>query len=183
MRRQPPRWSLVSVAPGSRPSVSASRPRVGGLDVDSFGGELASVVSPRRDHSAFWRTLMRVAHETGRNGLPVVCCGVMLPEQPLENRGLLGSSALFVSWSCRVRRCGARADGTLARERLPLRARRSPFRAEQEAPLDRRNARERRIGRRVGTSARRRDQDERLDSTGDNGSYLRLGVPPGAVEV
>ena len=55
------------------------------LDADMFADDLVTVVSPCHDYPEHWRALARYAFEIGRNGVTVVYCGVMLPEQLLAH--------------------------------------------------------------------------------------------------
>lgn len=60
------------------------------LDADIFAFDHVSVVSPNQDYPAFWRSMMRLAHELSQNGVVVVYFSGMLPDQLLANRGALG---------------------------------------------------------------------------------------------
>ena len=55
------------------------------LDADIHAEDMISVVSPNHDYPAFWRSMMRLAHEIAQNNLAVVYFAVMLPEQVLAN--------------------------------------------------------------------------------------------------
>jgi predicted kinase len=55
------------------------------LDVDIFANEMVSVAAPNQDYDAFWRSMMRLAHELAQNGVVVVYFSTMLPEQVLAN--------------------------------------------------------------------------------------------------
>jgi predicted kinase len=55
------------------------------LDADIHAEDLISVVSPNHDYPAFWRSMMRLAHEIAQNNLAVVYFAVTLPEQVLAN--------------------------------------------------------------------------------------------------
>jgi len=46
-------------------------------------------VSPNHDYPAFWRYLMRLAHEIAQNGCTVAYFGVALPEQILANTDMV----------------------------------------------------------------------------------------------
>jgi len=46
-------------------------------------------VSPNHDYPAFWRSLMRLAHEISQNGVAVAYFGITEPEQVLANEDLL----------------------------------------------------------------------------------------------
>jgi hypothetical protein len=56
------------------------------LDADILGEHHVSVVSPNPDYTAFWRSMMRLAHELAQNDLVVAYFSVMLPEQVLVVR-------------------------------------------------------------------------------------------------
>src|SRR5437763_811904 len=43
------------------------------LDADILAEDLISVVSPKQDYPAFWRSMMRLAHEVAQNNVVVVC--------------------------------------------------------------------------------------------------------------
>jgi predicted ABC-type ATPase len=60
------------------------------LDADVQADDLISVVSPNQDYLAFWRPMMRLAHEIAQNKVVVVYFSVMLPEQILANSDVLG---------------------------------------------------------------------------------------------
>jgi hypothetical protein len=60
------------------------------LDVDVLAADLVSVVSPNPDYPAFWRSMMRLAHELAQNQVVVVYFATMLPEQLLASSDLLG---------------------------------------------------------------------------------------------
>lgn len=55
------------------------------LDADILGETHVNVVSPDPDYTAFWRSMIRLAHELAQNDLVVVYFSVMLPEQVLAN--------------------------------------------------------------------------------------------------
>jgi predicted ABC-type ATPase len=55
------------------------------LDADIFGTDLISVAPPNQDYPAFWRSMMRLAHELAQNNVVVVYFSTMLPEQLLAN--------------------------------------------------------------------------------------------------
>jgi MinD superfamily P-loop ATPase len=84
------------------------------LDADVFGADLVSVVAPNQDYPAFWRSMMRFAHELAQNNVVVVYFSVMLPEQVLANSDEIGffDSVRFLCLTC--------APGVL-RTRLALR--------------------------------------------------------------
>jgi predicted kinase len=96
------------------------------LDADVLATDLISVVSPNHDYPAFWRSMMRLAHEVAQNKLVVVYFAVMLPEQVLANRELLSyfDSAHFLCLTCppdvlRARLAGRDGGGTVT-ERLDV---------------------------------------------------------------
>lgn len=60
------------------------------VDADIIGEGHVSVVSSVPDYTAFWRSMMRLAHELAQNGLVVAYFSVMLPEQVLANGDALG---------------------------------------------------------------------------------------------
>ena len=72
------------------------------LDTDIHAEDLVGVVPPNQDYAAFWRSMLRLAHEIAQNDLVVVCFSVMLPEQLLANRELLGyfKSVHYLCLSC-----------------------------------------------------------------------------------
>jgi hypothetical protein len=72
------------------------------LDSDIFAEEFVSVVSPEPDYQAFWRSLMRLAHELAQNRVTVVFFAPMLPEQALANIDALGyfDSVRFLCLTC-----------------------------------------------------------------------------------
>jgi broad-specificity NMP kinase len=72
------------------------------LDADVHADDLASVVSPNQDYPAFWRSMMRLAHELAQNNVVVVYFAVMLPDQILANRDVLGyfDSVHFLCLTC-----------------------------------------------------------------------------------
>lgn len=59
------------------------------LDADVFGEDIVSLVPPNQDFQAFWRSMMRLAHELAQNNLVVVYFSTMLPEQLLANVDVL----------------------------------------------------------------------------------------------
>ena len=59
------------------------------LDADIHAEDLISVVPPNNDYPAFWRSMLRLAHELAQNNLTVVYFATMLPEQVLTNTDLL----------------------------------------------------------------------------------------------
>ena len=72
------------------------------LDADVHAGDLISVVSPNHDYPAFWRSMMRLAHEIAQNNVVVVYFSVMLPEQIVGNRDVLNyfDSVHFLCLTC-----------------------------------------------------------------------------------
>lgn len=60
------------------------------LDADIFAEDLVSVVPPNDDYEAFWRSMLRLAHELAQNNVVVVYFSVMRPEQLLANSDILG---------------------------------------------------------------------------------------------
>jgi gluconate kinase len=72
------------------------------LDADIHAEDLISVVSPNEDYPAFWRSMMRLAHELAQNHVVVVYFSVMLPEQVLANSDVLSyfASAQFLCLTC-----------------------------------------------------------------------------------
>ena len=72
------------------------------LDADIHAEDLVSVASPDHDYQAFWRSMMRLAHEIAQNDVAVVYFGVMLPQQVLANSDVLSyfDSARFLCLIC-----------------------------------------------------------------------------------
>ncbi len=72
------------------------------LDGDIFSHDVASVIPPNADYEAFWRFLIRVAHEVGQNHLAVVYFSVMRPAQVLVHTDLhqLFSGVHFLGLHC-----------------------------------------------------------------------------------
>ena len=92
------------------------------LDADILAADLVSVVSPNQDYPAFWRSMMRLAHELAQNNVVVVYFAVMLPEQVLANSDLLGyfDSVNFLCLTCppdalRSRLADREPDAVIAR--------------------------------------------------------------------
>jgi hypothetical protein len=90
------------------------------LDADVHAEDLISVVSPNQDYPAFWRSMMRLAHEIAQNNVVVVYFSVMLPEQILGNAEVLNyfDSAHFLCLACppdvlRARHAGRVESGPL----------------------------------------------------------------------
>lgn len=98
---------LVTGTPGAGKSSICARlagkiPGAILLDVDVFAADMNSVVPPNEDYQAFWRSMIRVAHEISQNNLAVVFFSVMLPQQVLANTDVLGyfESVSFLCLSC-----------------------------------------------------------------------------------
>jgi hypothetical protein len=73
------------------------------LDADLFAEDLASVTPPNHDYPAFWRSMMRLAHELGQNGADaIVYFATMLPDQVLVNHDVLSyfAAARFLCLTC-----------------------------------------------------------------------------------
>ena len=72
------------------------------LDADIHALDLVSVAPPNQDYPAFWRSMMRLAHELAQNNLVVVYFSVVLPEQVLTNSDLLSyfDSVHFLCLTC-----------------------------------------------------------------------------------
>jgi hypothetical protein len=72
------------------------------LDADILANDLVSVAPPNQDYPAFWRSMMRLAHELAQNNVVVVYFSTMLPEQVLANTGVLGyfDSVHFLCLTC-----------------------------------------------------------------------------------
>jgi gluconate kinase len=72
------------------------------LDGDIHAEDLVSVAPPNTDYPAFWRSMLRLAHELAQNRLAVVYFSTMLPEQVLANRDELAyfSSVHFLCLTC-----------------------------------------------------------------------------------
>jgi len=91
------------------------------LDADVFAEELISVVPPNQDYPAFWRSMMRLAHELAQNNVVVVYFSTMLPEQLLANTDALNyfDSVNFLCLTCppdvlRARLAGREGGGATA---------------------------------------------------------------------
>jgi predicted ABC-type ATPase len=98
------------------------------LDADVFAGELISVILPNHDYPAFWRSMMRLAHELSQNNVVVVYFSVMLPQQVLANSDVLNffDSVHFLCLSCppdvlRARLAGRVGSGAAPARRLTAR--------------------------------------------------------------
>ena len=72
------------------------------LDADVHAEDLISVVPPNEDYPAFWRSMMRLAHELAQNNVVVVYFSTMLPAQILANDDALGyfDSVYFLCLTC-----------------------------------------------------------------------------------
>ena len=72
------------------------------FDADIHAEDLISVAPPNQDYPAFWRSMMRLAHEIAQNDVTVVYFSAMLPEQVLANRDALGyfQSVHFLCLTC-----------------------------------------------------------------------------------
>jgi predicted kinase len=72
------------------------------LDADILAVDLVSVAPPNQDYPAFWRSMMRLAHELAQNNVVVVYFSTMLPEQVLANSDVLGyfDSVHFLCLTC-----------------------------------------------------------------------------------
>lgn len=94
------------------------------LDADVHAEDLISVVAPNHDYSAFWRSMMRLAHEIAQNNVAVVYFAVMLPEQLLANSDVLSyfDSVHFLCLTCPPEvlrtRPGARVEGRATSDRV-----------------------------------------------------------------
>jgi gluconate kinase len=96
------------------------------LDADVLAVDLVSVVPPNQDYPAFWRSMMRLAHELAQNNVVVVYFSVMLPEQVLANSDVLSffDSVRFLCLTCapdvlRARFAG-RGGNTVATNRIDV---------------------------------------------------------------
>jgi predicted kinase len=93
------------------------------LDADVLATDLISVVPPNDDYPAFWRSMMRLAHELAQNNVVVVYFSTMLPEQVLANSDVLSyfDSVHFLCLTCPPNVLHARLvgrDGTEADARV-----------------------------------------------------------------
>jgi hypothetical protein len=72
------------------------------IDADVLAEDLISVVPPNQDYPAFWRSMMRLAHELAQNNVVVAYFSTMLPEQVLANRDVVGyfDSVYFLCLTC-----------------------------------------------------------------------------------
>jgi predicted kinase len=98
---------VVTGTPGTGKSTVCARlagtiPEAVLLDLDVFVDEIGSAAPPDPDYAAFWRLMMRLAHEVSQNDLAVVCFSVMLPEQVLANTEALRyfDSVEFLCLTC-----------------------------------------------------------------------------------
>jgi predicted kinase len=92
------------------------------LDADVLAQDLISVVPPNQDYAAFWRSMMRLAHELGQNNVVVAFFSTMLPDQVLANNDVVGyfNSVHFLCLTCPpdvLRKRLARRDGADAANR------------------------------------------------------------------
>jgi gluconate kinase len=73
------------------------------VDLDVFGEDIVSIAPPNRDYPAFWRSMMRLAHELAQNDTVVVYFSTMLPAQLIANSDTLNyfSSVHFLCMICR----------------------------------------------------------------------------------
>lgn len=83
------------------------------LDADILAVDLVSVVPPNHDYPAFWRSMMRLAHELAQNHVAVVYFSTMLPEQALANVDVLSyfHSVQFLCLTCAPAVLRARITG------------------------------------------------------------------------
>jgi hypothetical protein len=72
------------------------------LDADIFAEEFTSVAPPNDDYEAFWRSMLRLAHELAQSNVTVVYFSVMRPQQLLANGDILGyfDSVHFLCLTC-----------------------------------------------------------------------------------
>jgi predicted ABC-type ATPase len=72
------------------------------LDADIFAADLISVVPPNHDYPAFWRSMIRLAHELAQKNVVVVYFSTRLPEQLLANTDALNyfDSVHFLCLTC-----------------------------------------------------------------------------------
>lgn len=96
------------------------------IDADILSEDVVSVVSPRHDYPAFWRTLMRLAHEIAQNDVAVAYFGITFPDQILANSDLLAYFdgvhilALVCDEADLRQRIQARSGGHAAAARIDL---------------------------------------------------------------
>jgi gluconate kinase len=107
------------------------------IDADVLAEDLVAVVSPNHDYPAFWRSLMRLAHEIAQNGVAVAYVGVTLPEQLVANDDLF-------DYFDGVHILGLVCDETDLRQRIEARAGGYASAAHVERHLD--------INRRIGAA-------------------------------
>ena len=100
------------------------------LDADIHAEDLVSVAAANEDYPAFWRSMMRLAHELAQNDVAVVYFATMLPDQVLVNVDELGyfDSVHFLCLTCtpdvlRTRLSRRVGRGMAARLALPGRVR------------------------------------------------------------
>jgi broad-specificity NMP kinase len=87
------------------------------LDTDVLAEDLISATSPNHDYPAFWRSMIRLAHELAQNNVVIVYFSTMLPEQVLANSDVLSyfDSLHFLCLTCPpdvLRARLARRDGS-----------------------------------------------------------------------
>jgi hypothetical protein len=73
------------------------------LDADLFAEDFVSVSGPNEDYPAYWRSMLRLAHELGQNGASAITYfATMLPEQVLVNDDVLGyfAGVRFLCLTC-----------------------------------------------------------------------------------
>jgi predicted kinase len=104
------------------------------LDADVFAEDLVSVASLNQDYPAFWRSMMRLAHELAQNNVVVVYFSVMLPAQVLANSDMLSyfNSVHFLCLTCPPDVLRARLAGRVGSGATPARQ----LRARIEVWLD-----------------------------------------------
>ena len=96
--------------------LAGTLPKTIVLDADLFAEDFVSVRTPNEDYPAYWRSMMRLAHELGQNGAnAIVYFSTMLPEQVLVNRDVLGYFA-GVRFLCLTCAPSAVAERLAARE-------------------------------------------------------------------
>jgi predicted kinase len=102
-----PRLLVVTGVPGVGKSTLCARlaGTIHGailLDADVLALDMISVASPNQDYQAFWRSMLRLAHELAQNQLVVVFFSTVLPEQLLANTDALNyfNSAYFLCLTC-----------------------------------------------------------------------------------
>src|SRR3954451_23413372 len=117
---------VVTGAPGAGKStlcagVAGTVPGAVCIDADIFAEDLVSVIPPNEDYPAFWRSMMRLAHEVAQNNVAVVFFSTMLPNQVLANTDVLAyfDSVHFLCLTCppdvlRARLAGRDGDRAVA---------------------------------------------------------------------